>query len=307
MVKIDFISAKKIFMQRCFAKNLTDDTIRVYEDFFHSVEKLLIKKNDITDIEQMTPQMLRQYFIDTSKTMAGITQQGYYRRLNTFFNFLVSENVLSYNPLTKVDKPKAGKRLIQSFDSAEVYKMLHCFDTATFAGCRNYTLLSLLLSTGLRRSEYLALNMQDVDLVNDFIRVIGKGDKERIVPISKALHIILRRYIKAREEHLQRLGDTPAFFVTRYGSRMKRETSNTIFRNMRKELKLTGKRFSAHTWRHTFAKAFLLNGGDVFTLQELLGHADVETTKIYVNLTDNEKRIQNGKYNPLDNSKWQYY
>ena len=88
---------------------------------------------------------------------------------------------------------------------------------------------------------------------------------------------------------------------------MSKGASNSVFRNMRLDLHLTGKRFSAHVWRHTFAKAFLLNGGDVFTLQELLGHAEVDTTKVYVNITDSEKQTQNRKYNPLDNTKWQYF
>ena len=294
-------------MQRCYAKNLSDNTIRVYEDFFRSLEKFLTSEDALRDIETITPTLLRQYLITASKTMASITVDGYYRRLNTFFNFLVSDCVISYNPLSKVDKPKVSKRLIQSFNSNEVYKMLNSFDTDSFIGRRNYTILSFLLSTGLRRSEYLGLNMQDVDLINGFIRVIGKGDKERLVPISKALSVILRKYVKAREEYLKKRIDTPAFFITKDGKRMSKEASNSVFRNLRLDLHLTGKRFSAHIWRHTFAKAFLLNGGDVFTLQELLGHAEVDTTKVYVNITDSEKQTQNRKYNPLDNTKWQYF
>lgn len=294
-------------MQRCYAKNLSDNTIRVYEDFFRSFEKFLIQENALEDIETVTPTLLRQYLITASKTMSSITIDGYYRRLNTFLKFLVSECVISYNPLSKVDKPRVAKRLIQSFTSSEVHKMLHGFDTDTFIGRRNYTILSFLLSTGLRRSEYLGLNMQDVDLVNGFIRVIGKGDKERLVPISKALSVILRKYVKAREQYLKKRIDTPAFFITKDGKRMSKGASNSVFRNLRLDLHLTGKRFSAHIWRHTFAKAFLLNGGDVFTLQELLGHAEVDTTKVYVNITDSEKQTQNRKYNPLDNTKWQYF
>lgn len=185
--------------------------------------------------------------------------------------------------------------------------MLTAYDVDTFIGRRNYTILSLLLATGLRRSEYISLKMYDVDLSNDFIRVIGKGDKERIVPIGKALSLILRKYVKARKEYLKGYSDTPYFIISKYRKGLSKDGSNSIFSTLRKELKLTGKRFSAHTWRHTFAKAFLLNGGDVFTLQELLGHEDVETTKVYVDLADNDKAVQNNKYNPLDNTKWQYY
>lgn len=294
-------------MQRNFALNLSVNTIQAYEFTLKSLKDFLKQEQKTDDIEQVSPAVLRRYFIFTAETMNGETRQGFYRRLNTFFNFLVNEEMIKDNPLNKVEKPRKSKRILQAFSSTEVSKMMSAFDTDTFIGRRNYTILSLLLSTGLRRSEYLGLKVSDVDIAGGFIRVIGKGDKERIVPISKALGLILRQYIKARDEYLKGYADTPYFIISKYRRKLSKYGNNSIFRNLRIDLKLTGKRFSAHTWRHTFAKAFLLNGGDVFTLQELLGHADVETTKVYVNLTNRDKEIQNRKYNPLDNNKWQYY
>lgn len=304
---MEFLYCKKKFMQRCIAKNLTDNTLRVYEDFFQSIQKYLASIEKLNKFEDVTASDIRGYFIEARKTMQGITQVGYYRRLTTFYNFLVSDGILADNIMKRVEKPKAGKRLIQSFNSREVHTMLNAYDVDTFIGRRNYTLLCLILATGLRRSEFLALNIEDVHLQDDYIRIIGKGDKERIVPISKSLSITLRKYIKARAEYLRNRPDTNAFIISKYGKRLSKDGSNSIFRKLRIDYKLTGKRFSAHTWRHTFAKAFLLNGGDVFTLQELLGHEDVETTKIYVTLTDTEKAQQNARYNPLDNRKWEYY
>lgn len=304
---MEFLYCKKKFMQRCIAKNLTDNTLRVYEDFFQSIQKYLASIKKLSTFEDVTASDIRGYFIEARKTMQGITQVGYYRRLTTFYNFLVSDGILADNIMKRVEKPKAGKRLIQSFSSREVHTMLNAYDVNTFIGRRNYTLLCLILATGLRRSEFLSLNIEDVHLQDDYIRIIGKGDKERIIPISKSLSITLRKYIKARAEYLRNRPDTNAFIISKYGKRLSKDGSNSIFRKLRIDYKLTGKRFSAHTWRHTFAKAFLLNGGDVFTLQELLGHEDVETTKIYVTLTDTEKAQQNARYNPLDNRKWEYY
>ena len=304
---MDFWFFRKKFMQRCIAKNLTNSTLQGYENFFTSFHKYLASINKVERFEEVSASDLRGYFIVASKTMQGITQVGYYRRLATFYHFLVSDGLLSYNPMKRVDKPKAGKRLIQSFSSTEVHTMLNAYDVDTFMGRRNYTLLCLILATGLRRAEFLSLNMTDVNIKDGYIRIIGKGDKERIIPISKSLAITLQKYIKAREKYLQKRPSTNAFIISKYGKRLSVGGSNTIFRNLRIELKLTGKRFSAHIWRHTFAKAFLLNGGDIFTLQELLGHEDVETTRIYVTLTDTEKAQQNARYNPLDNRKWEYY
>ena len=302
-----FDYCRKIFMQRCFAMNLSVNTTNSYDVNLRTFRKFLADQKKLEDLRELQAEDLRAFFIVASETMNGETRQGVYRRLNTFFNFLVKDKKLLENPLSNVEKPKRSKRIIQSFNSSEVSKMLTAYDVDTFIGRRNYTILSLLLATGLRRSEYISLTMYDVDLANDFIRVIGKGDKERIIPIGKALSLILRKYVKARKEYLKGYADTSYFIISKYRKGLSKEGSNSIFSTLRKGLKLTGKRFSAHTWRHTFAKAFLLNGGDVFTLQELLGHEDVETTKVYVDLADCDKAIQNSKYNPLDNTKWQYY
>ena len=304
---MEFLYCKKQFMQRCIAKNLTENTLRAYEEFFTSTQKYFATINKLKDFESVTASDIRGYFIEAGKTMKGITLIGYHRRFATFYNFLVTDGILTDNVMKRVEKPKVGKRLIQSFSSTEVHTMLNAYNIETFIGRRNYTILCILLGTGLRRSELLALNLVDVNMQDGFIRVIGKGDKERIVPISKSLLRTLRLYIKARAEYLQTRPDTPAFIISKYGRRLSKDGSNSIFRQLRKDYKLTGKRFSAHTWRHTFAKAFLLNGGDVFTLQELLGHEDIETTKIYVTLTDTEKAQQNAHYNPLENRKWEYY
>ena len=301
-----FKDSKRLFMQRCLAKNLSDNTLTTYEYFFRSVERSLDSQG-ITEVQDITPDVLRKYFIDMCRINAGMTVEGYYVRFKTYLNFLFHEGHIPYNPIKSIDSPKVPKRLIPSFSSQEVHKMLSAYDTNDFIGRRNYTILCLLLATGMRRSEFLSLTLLDVSLKNNFIRVIGKGDKERLIPIGKALAVVLKRYLQARQEYLKGYTDTPYLFITKYRKQMCKETSNTIFRNLRIDLHLTGKRFSAHVWRHTFAKAFLLNGGDVFTLQELLGHSDVETTRVYVSLTDTEKAIQHRKFNPLDNHKWEYY
>ena len=304
---MNFYECRKLFMQRCIAMNLTDSTLSSYEYFLNSLERLLKKEDCLDDIDRVDSAMLRRYFIMISETMNSITQIGYYRRLKTFFNFLYAEGIIANNPIKNVQKPKAAKRIIQSFDSFEVEKMLDAFEMDSYIGYRNYTIISLLLSTGLRRAEYLSLDLIDIDLRNGFIRVVGKGDKERMVPIGKTLMNILRKFLNKRADFLKGKPETMAVFVSKYGRRMSIGASNSVFRKLRIDLKLEGKRFSAHVWRHTFAKAFLLNGGDVFTLQELMGHADVETTKVYVDLTDSDKKQQNEKFNPLDNRRWRYY
>lgn len=307
---MDFYFVKKHFMQRCLALGLAKTTLKAYGEFFRALEKFLAKENRLSAFETLDTVVLRRFLIMLTSTMNSITIEGYYRRLKTLFNFLVKERYLSENPLVYIEKPKIAKRGIQTFSSDEVYKMLNAYDTDTFIGLRNYTLLSFLLSTGVRRSEFLELSLLEVDIKSDIIRIIGKGDKERLIPISRKLKLILKRYLIARSEYLAKDckgATTTAFFISRYGGRLRLSGANSIFQTLRKRLSLQGKRFSAHIWRHTFAKSFLLNGGDIFTLQQILGHSEIETTKVYINLDTHEIRQQNDKFNPLDNQKWQYY
>ena len=307
---MEFNEAKKKFMLRCFALRLADTTITAYEEFFSSFEKFVKAENKLNSFEQVDTIALRRYLVLLSSTMCGITVEGYYRKLKTLYNFLLKEGLIKSNPLNTIERPKVAKRKIQTFNSNEVYAMLNAYDVNTFIGLRNYTLLSFLLATGVRRSEFVNLTIFDVDLQADIIRVIGKGDKERLIPIGKKLKLIIKRYLKARDEYLKqecKHKTSAAFFISRYGDKLQLSGANSIFQALKKTLGLKGKRFSAHIWRHTFAKSFLLNGGDVFSLQELLGHADVDTTRIYINLNTQELKQQNDKYNPLDNTKWQYY
>lgn len=307
---MNFYEIKKRFMLRCLALRLADTTINAYEEFFNSFEKFVKAENKLNSFEQVDTTALRRYLVLLSSTMCGVTVEGYYRKLKTLYNFLLKEGLISINPLNTIERPKVAKRKIQTFNSNEVYTMLNAYDVNTFIGLRNYTLLSFLLATGARRSEFVNLTVFDVDLQADIIRIIGKGDKERLIPISRKLKLILKRYLKARAEYLNhdcKHKTSTAFFISRYGDKLQLSGANSIFQVLKKSLGLNGKRFSAHIWRHTFAKSFLLNGGDVFSLQELLGHADVETTKIYINLDTQELKQQNDKYNPLDNTKWQYY
>lgn len=301
--------AKKIFMQRCIAIRVSDTTLKGYEEFFTRLQRFLCER-EISEIDAVDELVIRQYLITLSKTMNSITLSGHYRKLKTFFHFLSDDDYLPKNPMKKVAKPKTAERQIKTFNSDTVFKMLNSFDTNSFIGYRNYTILSLLLSTGLRRSEYLNLTVLDVDFNTGLIHVIGKGDKERFVPIGATLRRILKTYLRKREAYLTadcKGQFSPSLFVTKQGGKMSIGGSNAIFRTVKENLHLTGAKFSAHTWRHTFAKTFLLNGGDVFTLQKILGHNDISTTRVYVNLNDTEIKQQNNKYNPLDNTRWQYY
>ena len=306
---MEFNLVRKLFLQRCVALQISDTTLKSYEEFLKRFQRFLFQQG-IEDFTKVDEVALRQFLIDLSKTMNSITIESYYRKLKTLFNFLIKDKYLDDNPLSRVIKPKMAQRQIRTFTPEEVSKMLHGIDTSDFIGFRNYTILSLLLSTGLRRREYIGLTLLDVDFNTGLIHIIGKGDKERFVPIGNTLARIFKKYLKRRDEYMSEVlrGHSSAvLFISKDGNQLTISGSDSIFQELKSKLGMRGKKYSAHTWRHTFAKTFLLNGGDVFTLQKILGHSDITTTKVYINLSDNEMKAQNNKFNPLDNSRWQYY
>ena len=200
------------------------------------------------------------------------------------------------------------KRFARTFTGQEVDKILRAFDKDTFIGFRNYVIVCVLLSTGMRKSELLDMSMLNVHFDVGVISVIGKGNKQRNIPLSPLLKRLLKQYFARRTEYCSEVDySTSALWLSRGGTALTISGVNGLFRDLKKNLDIPTKRLSAHTFRHTFAKSFLLNGGDVFTLQRLLGHADIATTQIYIDYTEKELKVQNNQYNPLDNTRWYYY
>jgi len=169
--------------------------------------------------------------------------------------------------------------------------------------------MCVLFGTGMRRSELLGLSVLDVHFDENLITVLGKGNKERSIPMSAYLKRVLKKYLVLRESLCkeQVATFTPALIVNQKGDKLTVHGIDTVFRQLKENLQIPKGRLSPHTWRHTFAKSFLLNGGDVFSLQRILGHEDISTTQIYIEYTLSELKVQNDKFNPLDNSRWQYY
>lgn len=272
----------------------------------------LSQTKNIETIAETTNNTILQYLKSLrGKGLSPVTVSDRFIVLRVFYNFLVEWGYLEINPMEHLKKPKVPKRYARTFTTSEIMAILKSYDKTTFLGYRNYTIMSVLFSTGMRKTELLKLSVLDIHLQECFLVVLhGKGDKTREIPIGLSLRRILKKYLRDREEVLQEHSSfTPQFLVTFTGKPLTASGLDTVFKHLKESMKGLGipaSRLSAHTWRHTFAKAFLLNGGDLFTLQKILGHEDVSTTKIYVEYTNKEMKVQNDKYNPLDNNQWQY-
>lgn len=298
---------KKFFIH-CYSMNLQPNTITNYESklkIFHRY----INDNEIKDVSEISSETVREFLAYHKPRVSKSTIKQYYNTLNIFFKFLVKEKVLKENIIEDVSKPRVPKREIRAFSNSEVNIILKHFDRNVFTGFRNYTIMITLFATGMRISELCGLQAIDIMFELNVINIIGKGDKQRKVPMSENLRKILLKYFKMRNEYIDenQLCQSKYFFITRKSTPMTRDNVEWLFIKIRKYYNLQVDRFSPHTFRHTFAKNYLLNGGDIFSLQKILGHSKIETTKKYISLNDREVKMQNDRFNPLDNQRWQYY
>lgn len=206
--------------------------------------------------------------------------------LRSFYKFLVKTNRLSSNPVTAVRTPKQDKRLPRFLEYEEVKRLLETPPMDTWLGARDRAILETLYSTGVRVSELVALNMDDIDFLGEVIHVRGKGKKERISPISSSVLQIIQHYMEFRNKRAQSNSnfDLKVLFVNKHGRRL---STRSVRRKMDKYLKIAGldPAISPHTLRHSFATHMLNNGADLRSVQELLGHQSLSTTQIYTHLT----------------------
>jgi len=206
--------------------------------------------------------------------------------LRSFYKFLVKRSQISSNPAAAVRTPKLEKKLPRFLEYDQVKKLLETPPMDNWLGARDRAILETLYSTGMRVSELVALNMDDIDFLGEVVHIRGKGKKERIAPISSSTLQIIQHYIEFRNKRAQNNAnfDTKVLFVNKHGRRL---STRSVRRKMDKYLKMSGldTAISPHTLRHSFATHMLNNGADLRSVQELLGHQSLSTTQIYTHLT----------------------
>ena len=234
------------------------------------------------------------------KGLSGHTINCYLRSLRIFFSWLVSEEIMKNNPFDHVKIPRPSRKVIPTFTDSQIQDLLRVIDTRTIEGYRNYTIILTLLDTGMRVSELCHLKLSDVALEEGMLKVLGKGNKERLIPIGKQVQRLLWRYIsRYRPEPLSANGNV--LFLNRDGKPLTKERVEKILTRYGRKAGLEGVRCSPHTLRHTAAVKFLRNGGDVFSLQRMLGHSSLEMTRRYCELADTDVKRAHMTASPVDN------
>jgi site-specific recombinase XerD len=227
------------------------------------------------------------------------TLLGYVRTLKAFFAWTVRDGLLGENPMAGIRIPKVPRLVMKSFSDSEVRDLLDGFDRRTPIGFRNYTIVLLLLDTGIRASELTGLRISDLHLEEGYVKVLGKGRKERIVPLGYTSQRTLWNYLR-KFRPKPALPTIDKVFLSRDGQPMKIDWLYKIVSRACRRAGIDGKRIGPHTCRHTFARQFLMNGGDLLTLQRILGHSTLDVVRLYVDLDTRDLLKQQRRYSPMD-------
>ncbi|MBP2674756.1 MAG: integrase/recombinase XerD [Deltaproteobacteria bacterium] len=219
--------------------------------------------------------------------------------LRSFFRYLVREGHLSGSPIAEVRSPKLGRPLPKYLTVTQVTRLLEAPDRqrATAEGIRDKAMLSLMYASGLRASEVVSLRMENVDEHAGFLRVLGKGSKERVVPVADSALAALKDYMEAVRPRYLKGKATNALFLSRLGRPITRQTLWNRIRYWALAAGI-GEKISPHVLRHSFAGHLLAGGADLRAVQAMLGHADIATTQIYTHVTPDRLREVHRKHHP---------
>ncbi len=248
-----------------------------------------------TALEKIDYLSLRKYLaVLKEKNLSSRTVGRRLSALRSFFRFLSREGYIKTNPILMLSSPKLDKHLPSFMTEEEVKKLIESAfarNDSDLLGLRDRAILEVFYSSGLRISELVGLNLDDIDFISGIVKIRGKGKKERIVPIGEAALSTIRKYLHRRKKQL------PAIFLNKNSSRI---TTRGVRFILVRYLRLAGIKpgVSAHTFRHSFATHLLNRGADLRTVQELLGHANLSTTQIYTHLTTEKLKSVYDKAHP---------
>lgn len=285
-------------------KNASSHTLRNYGMDLEGFRSYLEVENGSIPIEQIHKKHIRSYLAALSAKQAK--KRTILRRLSSLrslFRFLNKEKLLTSNPLEEIDSPKLEKTLPTRLTYEEVERLFAIPDATNYLGLRDRCMMELFYSSGLRISELVGIDRADIDLTNLQVRVLGKGKKQRVVPITQNSANWIQRYLQDPQRYLssdlhQPQQDQQALFLNKWGERI---SVRSIDRKFQEHLLASGlsSKVTPHTIRHTIATHWLEKGMDLKTIQTLLGHSSLATTTIYTQVSTQLKRAVYEKAHPL--------
>ncbi|SDY49079.1 integrase/recombinase XerD [Proteiniborus ethanoligenes] len=268
-------------------RELSNNTIESYIRDLKQFDKYS-KENGLSSITDANKTLILTYLIYLQKTGKSVsTVSRNIASLRSFYQFVLNEGIIKKDPTINLQSPKQEKKLPSILTSDEVEILLEQPDIKCTKGVRDKAMLELLYASGIRASELISLDLDDVNLSMDYILSSKDTSNERVIPIGKMAVDILTLYIKEHRGKLVKDNEEKSLFVNYHGKRLTRQGFWKIVRGYTKQAKIN-KNITPHTLRHSFAAHLLQNGADLKSVQEMLGHADISTTQIYTLITKNK-------------------
>jgi integrase/recombinase XerD len=270
-----------------FDKNLSDNTTASYNN---DLKKLVnyLKEIHVTDFNQVSSDHILQYFkIQRDSGIDSSTTARYVSSIKSFFGYLEDNSYIEKNPTQKLSPVRKARKLPIVLTIQEIDKILSIPQIENISGLRDKAILETFYSSGLRVSELINLKINDLYFSDEVIRVLGKGSKERIIPIGQNAIYWLNEYlIKSRPHYEKKMKSRNYVFLSKRGAKLSRMSIWNIVTNYSKEAGIE-KPVHPHTFRHSFATHLLEGGADLRAVQEMLGHVDISTTQIYTHVDRN--------------------
>ncbi len=279
-------------------RGLSENTIKNYTLDLNKLSNYLIENHiDISPIK-IDQELLKTSIYNLSKNISPRSQARFISGLKNFFDYLVFEDYRPDNPMDLIETPKIGRKLPEVLSVNEIDQLIAAIDRSSNEGERNYVILETLYGCGLRVTELLNLKCSDLFFKEGFLKVLGKGDKERFIPLNDYLIKCMKHYQELVRPHFPfKKESSDLFFVNRRGAQLTRAMIFTIIKQLSVK---TGfkKTISPHTFRHSFATHLLENGADLRAIQQMLGHQSITTTEIYVHMDKTHLTKVLNKYHP---------
>ncbi|MEN6376131.1 MAG: site-specific tyrosine recombinase XerD [Smithella sp.] len=258
----------------------------------------IVQEKGITDLRQILPETVIEYLVRIKdEGLSANSANRSLAALRGFYKYLLQEKILDQTPLANIELAKVWMRLPDTISKEEMNLILAQPGMETAPAVRNSAMLELLYATGIRVSELIGLTMNSINWQVGFLVVMGKGSKERIVPIGKTAYDCTRHYVEKARPQLMQGKSTDILFLNRFGGKFTRQGFWKIVVGYAKKSGLY-KKVHPHTFRHSFASHLLEGGADLRTVQVMLGHADISTTQIYTHITRERLKEIHQKFHP---------
>ena len=279
-------------------RGLSMNSISSYENDVTSLKDYLFNNKLKESPTECSPETINSFIYNSSKNNSSRSQARKISGLKSFFKFLVFEGYLKISPMSNVESPKLRRKLPDILNVEEISQMISSIDEKEKFGQRNKMIVEILYGTGIRVSELIELRISNIFFKENIIRVSGKGDKERFVPLGNKPKRSISNYINTKRNH-QKVDESSndILILSKYGKKLTRHMIFTLIRNISKNCGIN-KKISPHTFRHSFASHLLKNGADLRSIQLILGHESITSTEIYTHLDSKHLLSVMKKYHP---------